>query len=286
MRILITGAKGQLGQELQRTAPPDAVLLALDSGGLDITRADAVEQVAANFRPDLIINAAAYTAVDKAESDADKAYAVNADGAGNLATVAAGRGARLIHVSTDFVFNGKQSTPYQPEDAADPLGVYGASKWEGEKRVGEISGGQALILRTAWVHSAYGANFVKTMLRLMAERDSLGVVADQIGTPTWARTLAQAIWAAAAKPALQGVYHWTDAGVASWYDFAVAIQEEALALGLLQREIPVRPICTQDYPTPARRPAYSVLDKSKSWADLDLAPIHWRQGLREMLTEL
>lgn len=285
MKVLITGATGQLGQELQRSAPPGCELLAVDSRTLDISQPDAIRHTVAAFRPTLIVNAAAYTAVDKAESEPERAFAVNAQGAGYLADVAARTGARLIHVSTDFVFDGTRSSPYQPDDQPNPLGVYGASKWEGEKRVNQITGGQALILRTAWVYSAFGANFVKTMLRLMRERDNLGVVADQIGTPTWARTLAGAVWAAAVRPELRGIYHWTDAGAASWYDFAVAIQEEARALGLLDRAAAVRPIRTADYPTPARRPAYSVLDKSKSWTDLEVSPIHWRTGLRAMLQE-
>ncbi|MEK8088995.1 dTDP-4-dehydrorhamnose reductase [Thermithiobacillus plumbiphilus] len=286
MKVLITGASGQLGQALQDSAPGSCELLALDSRTLDISQADAVRPAVSRFAPSLIINAAAYTKVDQAETEPGRAHAVNAEGAANLARAAQGSGARLIHISTDFVFDGNKSTPYQPADQTNPLGVYGASKCEGEQQVQEITQSQALIIRTAWVYAAHGNNFVKTMLRLMAEREQLAVVSDQIGTPTSAHTLAQAIWRAASKPDLRGIYHWTDSGVASWYDFALAIQEEALALGLLDKAIPIRPIRTQDYPTPAKRPAYSVLDKTQSWADFDLAPLHWRVALRQVLQEL
>ncbi len=285
MKVLITGANGQVGWELQRSAPNGAELLPLGSRELDVSDAASVDATIGEFQPDLIINAAAYTAVDRAEADREAAYAVNAEGAGNLARAAQARGARLIHISTDFVFDGEKATPYQPDDAVAPLGVYGASKQAGDEQVLD-SGVDALIIRTAWVYSSHGNNFVKTMLRLMAERDELGIVADQIGTPTWAHGLALAIWAAAEKPGLAGIYHWTDAGVASWYDFAVAIYEEATALGLLQKSLSITPIPASAYPTPARRPACAVLDKSKSWSDLQINPVHWRAQLRSVLTEL
>lgn len=283
--ILLVGAQGQLGWELQRTAPAGLTLHALDRAALDITDAAAVQACVEALRPGLIINAAAYTAVDRAEQEPALAYAVNRDGPAHLAAAAAACGARLVHVSTDFVFDGTLGRPYRPEDPVKPLGVYGASKAAGEAAVREALGGAALILRTAWVYSAHGANFVKTMLRLMRERERLGVVADQVGTPTWARDLARALWRAA-ELGLTGTHHWTDAGVASWYDFAVAIQEEALALGLLTRPIPIDPIATADYPTPARRPAYSVLDKTAFWTALGRPAGHWRVGLRGMLKEL
>ncbi len=285
MRVLITGANGQLGYELLKSAPPAAELLGYDLDRLDISDTAAVAHCVNRERPTLLINAAAYTAVDRAESEATLAYAVNRDGAVHLARAARALDVPLLHVSTDFVFDGSSGLPYLPNAPAHPLGVYGASKQAGDERVLATLGEQALILRTAWVYSAHGNNFVKTMLRLMAERDSLGVVCDQIGTPTWAKGLAEALWRAAAL-GLTGIHHWTDAGVASWYDFAVAIQEEALALGLLQRAIPLRPIRTSDYPTPARRPACCVLDKSLTWEALGLEPLHWRVALRQMLQQL
>ncbi|MEJ2677022.1 MAG: dTDP-4-dehydrorhamnose reductase [Acidihalobacter sp.] len=261
MRVLITGAGGQLGRELQRTAPAGAVLAAPTHAELDITDAAAVRRYCAEFDPEWIVNAAAYTAVDRAESEASQAYVVNAEAVRHLAEAAQAQGARLAQVSTDFVFDGAQGRPYRPDDAPHPLGVYGASKLAGERAAAEVLGERALIVRTAWVYAAQGHNFMRTMLRLMRERDRLGVVADQIGTPTSARGLAEALWAMLAA-GLSGIQHWTDAGVASWYDFALAIRDEALALGLLERAVPVAPLTTAEYPTPAPRAPFTVLDKS------------------------
>lgn len=284
-RVLVTGAHGQLGRELSATCPEGVRLCVHDIDTLDITDAEAVARAVGRFAPEVIVNAAAYTAVDKAQSDAERAQAVNAEAVAHLAQAAYVEGARLVQVSTDFVFDGQQGRPYRPEDAAAPLGVYGQTKYEGECAALDILGEQALIVRTAWVYSQYGQNFVKTMLRLMSEREHLGVVADQVGTPTWARGLAQALWQAVALK-LSGRHHWTDAGVASWYDFALAIRDEALARGLLERSIPVHPLRTEDYPTPARRPSYSVLDKTATWAALGVTPVHWRESLRAMLAQL
>jgi dTDP-4-dehydrorhamnose reductase len=284
-KVVITGAGGQLGRELLRTAGSQVVCMALTRAQLDIGDPEAVQRTLAELAPDLLINAAAYTAVDRAESEAAQAHRINADGAAHLATSCRDLGVRLIHVSTDFVFDGGASSPYLPEAPTAPLGEYGRSKLLGEQAVQQLLP-TALIVRTAWVYSAFGANFVKTMLRLMAERDQLSVVADQVGTPTWANGLARMLWCAAQRPELAGTYHWTDAGVCSWYDFAVAIEEEALALGLLQRPVAVVPIPARDYPTPAARPAYSVLDKSSSWRDLGVQGRHWRSQLRDMLVDL
>jgi dTDP-4-dehydrorhamnose reductase len=283
--VLITGADGQLGHELQRAAPPTLSATALSRSGLDITDAGAIADCLAHYKPVALVNAAAYTAVDRAESEEAQANAVNAAAPGLLAAACRERGVRLIHISTDFVFDGSACHPYAPDAQPAPLGVYGRSKLAGERAVmNELD--DALIVRTGWVYSAHGANFVKTMLRLMGERDELAVVADQVGTPTWAAGLAQALWRAVSLPALRGIYHWSDAGVCSWYDFAVAIEEEGRSLGLLGTETAVRPIPATDYPTPARRPAFSVLDKHSSWRDLSLTPVHWRQQLRRMLAEL
>ena len=282
---LITGAAGQLGRELQATAPPGLRIVALDHSGLDITDPEAVRRVFAEQRPDVVLNAAAYTAVDRAEEEEALALAINADGPGHLAAACASTGTALIHVSTDFVFAGDSGHPYLPDSPTGPLGAYGRSKLAGERSV-QRAHPRALIVRTGWVYSCFGGNFVKTMLRLMRERDTLSVVCDQVGTPTWARGLAEALWAAVEQPLLQGVYHWSDAGVCSWYDFAVAIAEEAQALGLLQQLPEVRPIPASDYPTPAQRPACSVLDKQSSWAALQRVPPHWRVQLRAMLQAL
>jgi dTDP-4-dehydrorhamnose reductase len=285
-RALVTGAQGQLGLELQATAPAGWTVVACGSSELDVTDAATVRRVILRERPTVVIHAAGYTAVDAAETEADRAEAVNARGTAHVAEAVREGGARLVHVSTDFVFDGAQGRPYRPADRPNPLGVYGRTKLEAERVVARVLERRGLIVRTAWVYSGHRRNFVQTMLRLLRERDEVGVVCDQIGTPTWARSLAEALWAAAALPELHGVLHWTDAGVASWYDFAVAIQEEGLATGLLTHRVPVRPLGTAQYATAARRPSFSVLEKRESWEALGLWPPHWRVNLRLMLQGL
>lgn len=283
-RVLIVGAGGQLGSELTRTAPESVDCKGVTRGELDIADAAALHAFFAEWQPAQVINAAAYTAVDLAESEPEAARLGNALGPQYLAEHCASVGARLLHVSTDFVFDGGSSTPYAPSASTAPLGEYGRSKLEGELAV-QAALPDAVILRTGWVYSAFGGNFVKTMLRLMSERDALTVVADQVGTPTWANGLAHALWAAVERPALRGTYHWSDAGVCSWYDFAVAIYEEARAQNLLTRHVDIKPIPCADYPTPAQRPAYSVLDKAATWSDFELEGVHWRAQLRAMLAD-
>lgn len=284
-RVLVTGAGGQLGRALLATVPDGVAVTGLQRSDLDIGDEAAVAACLDANTPQLLINAAAYTAVDRAEEEPEAAQRSNALAPGLLAAACARRGIRLLHVSTDFVFDGRQGTPYAPDAPAHPLGVYGASKLAGEDSVRAV-GGDSLILRTGWVYSAGSANFLHTMLRLHRERDELRVVADQIGTPTAAGSLAGAIWAVAARPALTGVYHYSDAGACSWYDFAVAIGEDAQAAGLLVSPARVLPINTADYPTAARRPAFSVLDKTASWRDFELEPRHWRAWLRDTLAQL
>ncbi len=284
-RVLLTGADGQLGRSLATTLPDAIELLPLGIEDLDITNRTAVEQACRGFHPDVIINAAAYTAVDRAEEEADAAWAVNSGGVENLAREASSNRARLVQVSTDFVFDGRQSHPYLPTDPTAPLSVYGASKLGGEDAVGREPNLDWLILRTAWVYAAGGQNFVNTMLRLMRQGKDLRVVADQVGSPTWATSLARAIWRAVSRDAT-GLHHWTDAGVASWYDLAVAVQEEGLTLGLIDVPVTITPIRTEDYPVLAQRPRYSVLDKTDTCRTLDLAPPHWRENLRAMLAEV
>jgi len=284
--VMITGAAGQLGYELQRLVPEGTSVLAVDIEALDLTDAEAVDTFIALHRPAVIINGAAYTAVDRAEEQQELAHAVNVTAAASLAASAARYDARVIQISTDFVFGGATGRPWQPLDVTAPQSVYGATKRDGERAVLEALGENALVIRTAWLYSSHGGNFVKTMLRLMRERDEVKVIADQIGTPTWANSLARTIWKAVQAPDASGILHWTDAGVASWYDFAVAIQEEALARGLLTRAVPVSPIPTSAYPTPARRPSYSLLDKTETTRVLGVTPAHWRANLRLMLDEL
>ena len=275
MKALIVGAAGQLGRALVKTAPDDAKIVAYTRTDLDISDRDAVERAVRDSGADVVFNAAAYTAVDKAESEPDLARLFNAEAVGYLAQAARASGARLVHVSTDFVFPGNVGKPYTPDTPTAPLGVYGQTKLRGE----QAAGGESLIVRTAWVYDRDGKNFVNTMLRLMGERDALSVVADQIGTPTLAGDLAAALWSLASQGAT-GVLHYTNSGVASWYDFAVAIQEEALAAGRLADAIPIKPIRTVDYPTPARRPHYSVLDCSDTYRRIGAPARHWRDALR------
>ena len=285
MRVLVTGAGGQLGRALGTAGPPGVELRMLDRSSLDIADPAAVADYCVAWRPEVILNAAAYTAVDLAESEPEAARLGNVTGPAALAGVAARTGARLVHVSTDFVFDGRASRPYAPGDPTDPLGEYGRSKLEGERAVLDALGERAIIVRTAWVYAASGRNFVTTMLRLMATRDEVRVVSDQVGSPTAAFSLAQVLWALAARPDVSGVFHWTDAGVASWYDFAVAIAEEGHAAGLLERPVRVVPIMTEDYPTPARRPSYSVLDCRGTVQATGIQPRHWRENLRTVLQE-
>ena len=286
MRVLVTGAGGQVASALERLKPAAAELTSLAHADLDISDRAAVQRTVAHFRPEVLINAAAYTAVDKAEGEPERAERVNGDAPGFLAEAATTAGARFLHISTDFVFDGQSTAPYRPDAPTAPLGVYGSSKLRGERRALEGSGGRALVLRTAWVYAAAGQNFVRTMLRLMGERGTVRVVNDQQGSPTWASSVAQALWAATAVPEFQGIHHWTDAGIASWYDFALAIAAEGREAGLLKMPVEVFPIATAEYPTPARRPAYSVLDCSSTLTALKIRPAPWRDSLKKMLTEL
>lgn len=285
IKVLITGAGGQVGRMLLETRPQTFEAIACTHADLDIGAGEAVRDFVGRHRPSVIINAAAYTAVDKAESEPEVARRINAEGPGHLAAAAREHDVRLIHISTDFVFDGTASAPYRPDSATHPLSVYGSTKRDGEKAVLDALPERSTIVRTAWVYAAIGANFVRTMLRVMRANGVARVVADQVGTPTAARSLAAALWAIAGNAQIRGIHHWTDAGVASWYDFAVAIAEEGAELGLLPPEIAVTPIATSDYPTPARRPSYSVLDK-RSLAPYGLLPVHWRKRLRAVLKEI
>lgn len=283
MIALIAGSGGQLGRALQATAPDGVTIVAPSKADFDITDADAVARVVADVRPALVINAAAYTAVDKAEAEETAARRVNVNAVGLLAAAARNAHAAFAHVSTDFVFDGTAHVPYPPDATPNPVSVYGRTKADGEAAAVEFHG-SPLIVRTAWVYAAQGANFVRTMLRLMAEREEIRVVADQIGTPTHVPTLARTIWTLAGA-GHTGLWHATDAGVASWYDFAAAIHDEALAAGVLPRSCRVLPIRTVDYPTPAKRPSYGVLDKTTTWEITGPAK-HWRDELRDCIKEI
>jgi dTDP-4-dehydrorhamnose reductase len=285
MKVVLTGAGGQVGRAFRALAAGAERLTAFTHAELDITDPGQVRRAIEGHAPQWIVNAAAYTAVDAAEGARTQAHALNAAAVGHLAAVAHGVGARLVQLSTDFVFDGRASRPYAPDAATAPLGVYGATKLDGEHaaRAGDPA---AIIVRTSWVYAAYGQNFVRTMLRLMASKNEVRVVSDQVGSPTWATGLAQILWRLIELAPPGGIYHWSDAGVASWYDFAVAIQEEALQRNLLTQAIPIRPIPASEYPTPTQRPHYSVLDTTQTRALTGAEAVHWRAQLRRMLDEL
>jgi len=301
MKILLLGATGQVGFELlPALAPLGEVVAATRDGrladGVPCLRADLADAASLSAaldtaRADLIVNAAAYTAVDRAEDEAELADRVNHRAVAEIGAWAARHGAGVVHYSTDYVFDGRGTRPYREDDATAPLGVYGRSKLAGEEAL-RASGASHLIFRTAWVYAARGANFLRTMLRLAAEREELRVVADQIGAPTPAFWIAQmtaaaiAAWRAAdvsARPQQQGVYHLVAGGTASWFDFATEIVREAQARGLLARPVRVVPIATADYPTRAQRPAYSVLDTQKLERTFGLQLVDWRNGLGAVL---
>jgi len=284
MSIVVIGNAGQLSFELVRILGEDTICLGPED--TDITNEAVLSERLSKLAPSVIINAAAYTAVDKAEEDFDLCHAINATAVENLAKYCKQSGAFLVHVSTDYVFNGHKGSPYLTDDTIEPQGVYGKTKADGEKALLELLPNASCLIRTAWVYSSHGNNFVKTMLRLMADKPQLSVIDDQIGTPTWAKGLAE-VCVSAAQNKTQGVYHWTDEGVASWYDFALAIQELGIEKGLLSSAIPVLPIPSSQYPTPASRPHYSVLDKTSTrdtFSSLNLT--HWRTQLSAMMDEL
>ena len=283
MKALIVGANGQIGRALVAVAPAEVRVSARDRAGLDLTRPDQVRRLLREEAPDVALNAAGYTAVDRAESEPEAARAVNEQGARHVAEAAAEVGARLLHFSTDYVFDGGLRRPYRAADPPHPLNVYGATKLAGERAVLETLGDRAAVLRTAWVYAPRGRNFLLTMLRLLGEQERVRVVSDQIGAPTSAASAARAAWAMAVRDDLHGILHWTDDGVASWFELALAIREEALRIGLLGEAAPVVPVATEDYPTPACRPRYSVLDCSDAREALGLVPDHWRVELGRTL---
>jgi dTDP-4-dehydrorhamnose reductase len=285
MRVMVTGAGGQLGQELARTCPENISLYALPHALCDIRSAESVLSATRAIRPRVIINAAAYNAVDNAETDHEGAFAGNATGPANLAAAAGEIGARLIHVSTDYVFDGEKRSPYDPRDATNPINVYGASKLEGEKRVAGILP-DALSIRTSWLYSSSGSSFVLRMLSLLREKGSLRMVSDQISVPTSARGLARFIWRCVPESPATGVVHWVDAGEGSRYDQTLAIYEIARQRGLLPAGYSVVPISAEEYAAPAPRPAYSVLDARAMWDASGITPGDWRAVLSDVMMEL
>ena len=295
MTILLLGANGQLGQELRRAlAPLGSMVATTRSGALpdgtacEVADFDQPASLAAlldRVQPTVVVNAAAYTAVDRAEEDRDAAFRANAEAPGVLARWCAQAGVPLVHYSTDYVFDGQGTRPYREDDATSPLGVYGASKLVGEQAV-RAAGGRHLIFRTAWVYASHSANFLRTMLRVGAERDVLRVVADQIGTPTPAALIADVTAQALQHDgALSGTWHLTAKGETSWHGFAEAIFAEAVATGVLPRAPKVEAITTAEYPTPAKRPAYSHLDVAKLEQDFGVALPSWQDGLKRVIED-
>jgi dTDP-4-dehydrorhamnose reductase len=288
MKIALFGANGQLAQTLLNSPfASQHNITAYTREQLDISDEPALRAELDSLLPEIIINAAAYTAVDAAETEDLTARAANAAGPKHLARWAAEhkQSTWLLHISTDFVFSGRSHRPWRPDDQPDPLSIYGRTKLEGELHVRYLARDNSLVIRTGWVYSPYGHNFLKTMLRLMAVKENLNVVDDQIGTPSSTQGLVRCIEAAVARRSV-GTLHWSDAGVASWYDFAVAIQDEAIKLGLLANMIPINPIPAAEYPTPAKRPAFSVLDKNETIKVLGCHPQHWRCELIEVLKNI
>lgn len=287
MRVLIAGGSGQVGSALISSAPGGCEIIAPDSKSLDVANAESVSAAFRSFHPELLINASAYTAVDRAESERERAYAINAYGVRNLAVACRTHQTRLIHVSTDYVFDGSKTSAYTEDDTPNPMNVYGASKLEGERLIADANP-QYLILRVSWVFSAIGSNFVKTMLRF-ADRDSVRVVDDQFGTPCAAADIAAALWSSvgAIETTSEGrVLHYASRPPITWYGFAKTIFEMALSLGVVRKIPRVDPIPTSDYPTPAGRPANSLMDSSRLQRLLGREPPDWRDALRTVLLQL
>lgn len=286
-KVLLIGAKGQVGQELQVTLPQLGEVISIGREELDLTNSEKIGQLIREIHPDYLVNASAYTAVDKAETEPDLAYSINAIAPKIMAEAAEKIKAKFLHISTDYVFDGRKNTPYLETDLTNPLGVYGQSKLRGEEEIKTVNS-QAIILRTAWVYGSYGkSNFVKTMLRLGKEREELKVVVDQVGSPTWSKDIAAAITQLLINvDNPTGIYNFTNSGVASWFDLTKAIFEEAKISGIPLKIQRVIPITTAEYPTPAVRPAYSVLSGQKISQQLGYIPPYWRDSLKAMLNQL
>jgi dTDP-4-dehydrorhamnose reductase len=285
VKVLLLGAGGQVGKCLLETAPRGYSIDARTHDQLDIADRQQIANSIAETQPDVVINAAAFTAVDRAETQSAIAYAVNDQGVAALAECCRSNDVRLVHISTDYVFDGDASVAREPDAPTNPINVYGASKLAGERRIAD-AGVDAAIVRSSWIYSAHGQNFLLTMLRLMRERGQVSVVNDQIGAPTSASNLAEFLWRVVSISAVSGTLHYSDNGVASWYDFAVAINEEAMAASVLERPAVVKPISTAEYPTPAKRPRFSLLSTRSTLERVPFPVPHWREALRHVLQRM
>ena len=293
MKVLLTGASGQLGQALINTTPKGVDLITPNRNQVDLTNSQLCMSIVEEVNPDWILNCAAYTSVDKAESEPALAIATNTEAPRAFSQALLKTGGKLLHLSTDFVFNGNQGNPYRVSQPRSPLGVYGSSKAAGEVEIEKLLKGknQAVILRTSWLMGPVGENFALTMIKLHNEQDELKVISDQVGAPTSTLTLSSTCWhllnqsenIITSNGELPMIMHWCDGGVASWYDIAIAIGEIGNKLGLINNPAEVLPINTTDYPTPAKRPAYSLLDCTETRDILNLPTTHWRKALREVL---
>lgn len=286
MKVVVLGALGQLGCALRESQPSGLSVIYFSKQDLDITNATELKNTLLRENAQYVINATAFTAVDLAETEVEKAFAVNASAVESLAKICGEAGIKLIHISTDFVFAGNAYQPYKPSDACSPLNVYGESKRAGELAIAKYASDSSVVVRTSWLYGANGNNFVKTMLRLFRERETVNVVCDQVGCPTLVDGLANWIWRVCKEGVAVGVYHWCDAGVASWYDFAKAVQELAIEKGVLTKRCNVLPIYSENYPTAAQRPSYSVLDTRASVFSKADTPVYWRENLSLMLDKL
>jgi len=284
-RVVLLGGSGQLGKAVIEIVPEDFQLVSPPSEELDLSNASQIQQFLEKHNPEAVINCAAYTAVDAAEENSEQAFAINAQGIGNLARITPDK-TKLIHISTDFVFSMQSPVPYTSADETAPISVYGRSKLEGEKLLMANHPENSVIVRTSWLYSAVGKNFVLTMLELMETRSSLNVVNDQLGSPTSVYSLAEIIWKFALKEDASGIFHWSDRGIISWYDFAVEIYEQARAMGLLKQDVIIRPIPSEEYPTPARRPEYSALDSTETENILGMKTSPWQEELAKVLTRI
>ena len=290
-KLLLTGCNGQLGSTFSALYRDSELVSQYEFSSVDIEQVDLMskESILSNLslnNPSIIVNCGAYTSVDKAEEEPDIAFKINDLAISIIADWVKDNGSRLIHISTDFVFDGAKESPYQPKDRTSPLGIYGMTKLGGERHIGDLLPKDGLVLRTSWLYSEFGQNFVKTMLTLMAERGEISIINDQIGSPTSAHSLVKVLFKIIENETSSGIFHWCDGASISWYEFALEIQEQAHNKGLLEKKIPVKPISSVDYSVVARRPAYSVLDCEATLSEFNVAVVDWKEELNNVITKI